>query len=525
VYSSFRHVVGKIRFGRIVRLLAVLMAWSDLPSGPLWAARGELELSVIDADTREPIAVQIQLRNQQQRLVTPAGLTRDGHWLVFDGQTVLTLPPGPYTFRLRRGLEYRERTGHFLLKSGDADHHRVDLPRFVDMAQDGWWSGDLHVLPQSPTGLATRILASDLHLVAVTRRDNQGDRHWPASAAEQLRQDIGLRRFAEIWTACDRRQGSVTILVGQSSLPVVPSGNQSLPTPFELARAARRSTDGSHVAHVHLAHATCWDMPTWVALGLIDSVGLLHDGLREQSSRETLHDRPRDEVLFPDPEGIGRWAQQAYFQLLESGLRVPPAAGSGSDESGNPLGYSRVYVHCGDDFSPEAWWDGLRAGRVVVTNGPLLRPRINGELPGHVFRGRSGENVQLDVNLQLSTQDPIHYLEIIQNGRPVQQVRLEDWSAQGGQLPPVVFEQSGWVLVRAVAEHPEGYRAAISGPFYVELDGPRISRQAAQFFLDWVDQRARLVRLNEPQQPKAVLLQHRAARDFWQQRLEQSTVD
>ena len=50
----------------------------------------------------------------------------------------------------------------------------------------------------------------------------------------------------------------------------------------------------------------------------------------------------------------------------------------------------------------EGWWEGLRAGRVVVTNGPLLRPRVNGELPGHVFRSQSGEVIELTVQLNLA---------------------------------------------------------------------------------------------------------------------------
>jgi hypothetical protein len=277
---------------------------------------------------------------------------------------------------------------------------------------------------------------------------------------------------------------------------------------------------------VHLGHVTDGELPIWVAHGLVDTVGVLHDGLRENSSSDDPQDLARDRTLFPDPEGVGRWALQTYFRLLESGVRIPPAAGSGADASGNPLGYARVYVHCGDLFSPAAWWQGLRAGRVVVTNGPLLRPHVNGQLPGYVFRGQPGQPLQLEVELRLSTADKIRYLELIQNGRPVQQVRLEDWASRGGKLPPVIFEQSGWLLVRAVAEHPTAYRAALSGPYYVEFAGrPRISRQATQFFLDWVDQRARQPQAGSDAAQAQRSLELRQARDFWQQRLSAATVD
>ncbi len=89
-----------------------------------------------------------------------------------------------------------------------------------------------------------------------------------------------------------------------------------------------------------------------------------------------------------------------------------------------------------------------------------------------------------------------------------------------------MFEQSGWFLVRAVAEDPDAYRAAVSGPYYVELDDqPRISRAAVQFFLDWVYQRARTLAAQRSDETRAVLEPHRQARDFWQRQLARANAD
>jgi hypothetical protein len=51
------------------------------------------------------------------------------------------------------------------------------------------------------------------------------------------------------------------------------------------------------------------------------------------------------------------------------------------------VGYNRAYDYVGDDFSYDNWWNGLKAGRSFVTNGPLLVTKANRHLPGHVFRG------------------------------------------------------------------------------------------------------------------------------------------
>ena len=115
---------------------------------------------------------------------------------------------------------------------------------------------------------------------------------------------------------------------------------------------------------------------------------------------------------------------------------------------------------------------------MVVTNGPLLRPRVNGELPGHVFQGQPGEVVELTVQLNLSLRDRVDYLEVIQNGKVVHEVRLEEYRDRRGTLPAVRFDKSGWMLVRAVTANPQTFRFASTGPYYVEIgQQPRISRE------------------------------------------------
>jgi hypothetical protein len=192
----------------------------------------------------------------------------------------------------------------------------------------------------------------------------------------------------------------------------------------------------------------------------------------------------------------------------------------------NPIGYNRVYVHCGDTLTYDAWWEGLREGRVVVTNGPLLRPRVNGQLPGHVFEGRPGESVVLSVDLRLSLRDRVDYLELIQNGNVVHEIRLDEYKNRRGALPTVEFAESGWMLVRAVTANPNTYRFASTGPYYVNFGNrPRISRRSAQFFLDWVNDRAAGLRLEDRQQQSEVLAYMDRARRFWQQKVQQANAE
>src|SRR5262249_46500070 len=150
-----------------------------------------------------------------------------------------------------------------------------------------------------------------------------------------------------------------------------------------------------------------WDLPMWVANGAIDSLEIanrhqLRDGVLDNETGG----KPRDKEAFRGTLGNGRWSQQIYYQLLNCGLRIPPSAGSGSGTVANPLGYNRAYVHIDGEFTYEKWFEGLREGRVVVTNGPLLRPTVQGEYPGHTFFASAGEALELEIGVTLSIRTP-----------------------------------------------------------------------------------------------------------------------
>jgi hypothetical protein len=190
------------------------------------------------------------------------------------------------------------------------------------------------------------------------------------------------------------------------------------------------------------------------------------------------------------------------------------------------VGYNRVYVHLGKELSWEKWWESLRAGRCFVTNGPLLRVKAGGELPGHVFTSAAGGEVKVEIKAELTTRDPIRFLEIVQDGEVQSRVRYEDF-ARTGSLGTVNFKSSGWFLVRAIADNPETFRFASTAPYYVEVGEAkrRVSKSSARFFLAWVKERAGRVKLDDPDQRHEVLRYHTAAEKFWEGVVGQANAD
>jgi hypothetical protein len=302
----------------------------------------------------------------------------------------------------------------------------------------------------------------------------------------------------------------------------LPPGEAEYPPIAKLLGDARRK----EALWVDVSRPYWWDLPMLVAAGQVDSIEVAHGQMcRDTVIANEKGGRPRDRVRFPDPLGNAQWSQHIYFQLLECGLRIPPGAGSGSGESPNPIGYNRVYVHVDGELSYEKWWREFRAGRVFVTNGPLLKPLVDSELPGHVFRADKDGKLDFEIALTFSTRERVSYFEIVKNGQVERSVPFDDYS-RSGKLPLVHFDRSGWFLLRAVTDSPKTYRFAMTGPYYVEIGGQRrISRSAVQFFLDWVYQRAKQIKLDDPRQQKQVLAWHRQARDYWRDLLSKANAE
>jgi hypothetical protein len=177
-------------------------------------------------------------------------------------------------------------------------------------------------------------------------------------------------------------------------------------------------------------------------------------------------------------------------------------------------------VHLDHELTYSSWWQGLGAGCSFVTNGPLLRVTASGQFPGHVFRGAAGSEIKLDLRAKLTTQDPIRFVEVIRNGQVERRVKSAD-AQRTGSLGTIGFPESGWFLVRAIAENQKTFRFASTAPFYVEIGAAqsRISKRSAEFFLDWTRERMGRIKLDDPGQRQEVLEYHRLAEKFWQARV------
>jgi hypothetical protein len=505
------------------RTIAIcIFASAVLSASELSAAGGALRLVSEEESDQSPAITRVQVWRERPggkqvpiRKTVPAGVG-----VVLDRSVELLLPDGPYAFQMIRGPEYRVITGTFTLEPTSQDSHKVQLPRMIDMLEKGWTSGDCFVVA-SANSLPLRMASEDLH-VATTAGDQE------AKPIPYRKQDDPIGNDP-IWIQTNAQHHDGLVIYGG------PESQTSKRLPVARLVAAKNASIETKAA---IENPFAWALPVWLASQKVDGIFLFGDWLRlDRKVTRIKQGRPPIGGGLGGGQAVGRWAEEIYRNVLDAGLKLPPLAGGGSDSANTPVGYNRLYVanqtasrypdQPGDltaVSSATDWWTGAWNGQSVATNGPMLRPRLGGKIPGHTFTARSGEALQLRPELSLSVRDPVEYLEVIHNNHVHYSARLDEFAKAGGVIPALTAKESGWVIIRVVTLHEEHYRAAVSAPWYIEFDGqPRVSQSSVDFFQRWLGDYEERLKQDSGTEISKHVPYIRAARQFWKEKAAVAT--
>ena len=483
----------------------------------------KVEITVRDKKSGQPVPCRIHLKDSAGKPQRAGELPFWFDHFVSPGTTQVQLNPGKYTMEIERGPEYLRLGASFEAKPGEDMRLAYQTERLVDLAAEGWWSGELHVhRPVAAMELLMR--AEDLHVAPVITWWNKKNL-W---AGKKLPVDPLVRfdgnRFYHLMAGEDEREGGALLYFNLKKPLAIAAASREYPSPLKFVEAAYLLDEE---VWIDIEKPFWWDVPLWLATEKMKSIGLANNHMcRDRMSETEAWGKPRVVERLPPPRGNGFWTQEIYYHILNAGLRLPPSAGSASGVLPNPIGYNRVYVHLDKELTYAGWWAGLKAGRSFVTNGPLLRVTANGKLPGHVFRADRDKGIKLDLKAELTTQDPIRFVEIIKNGGIARRVSCKE-VMKSGSLGAVDFGESGWFLVRAITDNTKTFRFASTAPFYVEV-GPvkeRISKASAAFFLNWTRERMERIKVDDPRQRQEVLAHHLAAKRFWEERVAKANAE
>ena len=142
-----------------------------------------------------------------------------------------------------------------------------------------------------------------------------------------------------------------------------------------------------------------------------------------------------------------------------------------------------------------------------------------------MFQADAGEEIELEIAVDVFSRDKLKRLEVIRNGEVVEVLRLNKMTNRKFKLSKLKFRQSGWFLIRAIADVPNTFRFGSTGPYYVEIGGKRrVSKRSAEFFLSWVKERMGRVKIDDAKRRKEVLHYHEQASRFWQEAVQNSNA-
>jgi hypothetical protein len=481
--------------------------------------RNWVRTAVVDDQTGEPIPCRIHFRSPAGIPFQPHGhhshIVSDlapwnvdvggdlqlGHvsYAYIDGRCEGWLPRGDVLVDVARGFEYRPLRQRVRIEPGQQEL-TLRLTRSVDMAAEGFYSGDTHVHFLSTRGAHLEAAAEGLNVVNLLQA--QWGHLFTSTEEFNGEPSIDDRGPTVVYVGQENRQHTLGHL-GLLGLkrPIMPWSSDG-PSEAELGgnleTTLSRWADACHeqggmvvIPHFPSPYS---EAPALILTGRSDAV----------------------EWLVQDPRG-----HREYYRYLNLGYRLPIAGGTDKMGSDTAIGLCRTYVRIpeGEPFSYESWCSGLKAGRTFMTTGPLLDLQVEGASPGGDVRLPEGGGT-LEVHARVRSIFPVDSLEIVLNGRVVAATERGSGEHTLEIHESIAVDRHAWIAARCGGpgyfggrRHVDAWERQIfahTSPVYVAVGGSweMFDPDQAKAPLAIMHAAVRYIREHSPQWPSDRVTHH-----------------
>jgi Tol biopolymer transport system component len=448
------------------------------------------------------------------------------------GRSVVDVPAGKLRIEAVRGIEYHPAVKEVEIRPGALTTVELAPQRAANPNAAGWYSGSDHIhmnyggnLRNTPANLMLLARAEALNVIGekIANKDHRiFDHQHFTGKPHEVSTSTHLLSFGEEYRP--PFYGHINFinltrhLISPFTTGYEGSAIESLyPTNTDMFRLARQQ--GAIGGYVHPWSREPEKTTYSVARGFPVDLAL-----------ETF---TYLEVLTRAPHFTH--TSTVWHRALNCGFKVTASAGEDSILNLNAtpvMGSSRLYAYLGPRLTWDGWVDAIRQGRTLVSNGPLIRFEVNGEISGGEIRlpAQGGEVRAIG---QLETIVPVEKLEIFWNGKPVETVPVAAAARTLRIERSIPVKESGWLTLRARGgpSHPieDEYVVAETSPVYVYCgDRPIRSREDADYFIRWIDDITRQAEEHSgwrsPRERKHVLGQFAEARKIFEQRAREAAV-
>lgn len=429
---------------------------------PSWHSAAEARLSepgTVIGLPKEAIAV---LHGPDDR-AQGYGFQPNGAFLVSGEFAEMPMPAGTFRLTVSKGYEYLETSEELTFQPGDHLTRRIELRRWIDMPERGWYSADDHIhlrrsARENPL-ILDWIAAEDVHVGVLLQ---MGD-FWTTYFTQYAWGQRGVYARGNHLLASGQEEPRTselghTLSFGADRFIRFDKEYHAYDKVFDHVRAAGGTSGYAHQAGAFF-HG-------YRGLAL-DALGGKIDFL------ELMQFCPQE----------GPLVLEHYYRFLDLGCKLTALGGSdfpwcgrgareGHEAVGPRIGDARFYTYVGGELTYDRWLAGVKAGHTFVSTGPMLELLVNGQRPGSSIDLAAGEKLRISARAWgHAGQVPLQRLQIVGHGKVLREVgaKLAGQSADELALELDLAPPHGlWIAARVDAGP---FQIAHTTPVYVTVNG------------------------------------------------------
>jgi hypothetical protein len=483
-------------------ILAAILLW-QYSLAVVQDQQGTLKLQIVDEASKKPTPARVELLDQDgkayvaedalgigddfgDREVPWQGRLEDAKATLFRfkkfhnaytgteqfysvGNCHVSLPASAYTLKVTKGKEYRPQARKIRIHAGETVELTVEMPRWIDMPKQGWYSADDHVhisrtFKELDPFISKLMQAEDLHVANLLQWGNSRHFH------NTIQYSFG--------PAGVYQEGDYILSPGQENPRTHFLGHA-------IVLGAQRPIN---FPDSYLVYKLVFEEAN--RQGALN--GFAHGGRDFVPGLDVVHGLMNFLEVYCYFEHKD-YLYNFWYDCLNAGFRITPTAGTdyaylGEKENSYP-GDIRFYTQVNGRLTYEAWLEGVRLGRTFATNGPMLEFRVGGKGMGEEVRLENPGKVAVEGRVRFDPrQDAVERLEVIQNGEVIQSFsRKGNGTEIHGEFQHEV-NRACWLAVRSSGTRPGEKTKWIeptgqprpsvthSAPIYVNVEnGPTLS--------------------------------------------------
>lgn len=392
------------------------------------------------------------------------------------GGSKLLLPAGTYNWKVYKGPEYKVLGGEIQVRAGETVEKTVEISRWINMPQLGWYSSDDHIHIARPLRELNPIIskfmqAEDIHVANLLQWGHSKYFH---NAPQYAHGPAGHYRESDYLLAAGQENPRTNILGHTIILGAKSPINTEAYVIYRLFwEEAQRQKALSGYAHYGFGSA-------------LSGLGI---------------DLPLRLINFMEVLQFNTGFYDVWYETLNTGFRLTPTAGTDYPCGNTVPGHDRFYTKVESPLTYDTWLEGVRLGRTFVTNGPMLEFRVNRHGMGEEVVLNKPGSVLLEGRVRFDpSQDIVFRLQVIENGNVLRSILREEGQAELAFRFRHELKEDTWLAVRATGKKwplwdPAVDSEAHSAPIYVKVEGSpglwseQRAKEAAQ---SWITRLERL---------------------------------